>query len=101
MTFVAIAPTSRIATAVVITPRPGTRRPSHRSYSGDVTPSTMPKIQMKAATVMNSGTVTKKPAMKLRRSHCIKPDHHAGREHQPVAREDIKRVAREKPDEVL
>ena len=26
---------------------------------------------MKAATLMNSGTVTKKPAMKLRRSHCI------------------------------
>src|SRR5688572_27900380 len=26
---------------------------------------------MNAATLMNSGTVTKKPAMKLRRSHCI------------------------------
>ena len=31
----------------------------------------MPNSQMKAVTVMNSGTVTKKPAMKLRRSHCI------------------------------
>jgi hypothetical protein len=29
------------------------------------------KIQMKAATLMNSGTVTKKPAMKLWRSQCI------------------------------
>ena len=31
----------------------------------------MPKIQMSAATLMNSGTVTKKPVTKLRRSHCI------------------------------
>ena len=47
------------------------RRPSSRSYSGVVRPSTMPKIQTNAATLMNSGTVTKNPAMKLRRSHCI------------------------------
>src|SRR5207302_508306 len=42
-----------------------------RSYSGVVRPSTTLKIQMSAATLTNSGTVTKKPAMKLRRSHCI------------------------------
>ena len=47
------------------------RRPSSRSYSGVVRPSTTPKIQMNAATLMNSGTVTKKPATKLRRSHCM------------------------------
>src|SRR3954471_10933024 len=32
----------------------------------------MLKIQMKAATLMNSGTVTKKPAMKLRRSQSMR-----------------------------
>src|SRR5438445_11481977 len=36
-----------------------------------VAPSRSPRIQMIAATLTNSGTVTKKPAMKLRRSHCI------------------------------
>jgi hypothetical protein len=33
----------------------------------------MLKIQTIAATLMNSGTVTKKPAMNRRRSHCIRP----------------------------
>jgi hypothetical protein len=31
----------------------------------------IPKIHTSAATLITSGTVTKKPAMKLRRSHCI------------------------------
>src|SRR5215207_2572803 len=71
MTLRAIAPTSTITTAVVAGPRPVIRRPSSRSYSGEVHPSTRPKIQTIAATLMNSGTTTKNPAMKLRRSQCI------------------------------
>src|SRR5262245_18568118 len=71
MTFRAKAPTSTRTTTVDAIPRPGTRRPRTRSYSGVVVLSTTLKIQMIAATLMNSGTVTKKPVMKLRRSQCI------------------------------
>src|SRR5207253_3737321 len=34
----------------------------------------IPKIQTSAATLITSGTVTKNPAMKLRRSHCIRSE---------------------------
>ena len=73
---------------------------------------------MNAATLMNSGTVTKKPAMKLRRSHCIgmtvtgggavrprrvaQPDDRHGREREAIAGEDVERmrrqIAEEEPD---
>jgi hypothetical protein len=38
---------------------------------GAVTPSMTPKIHTSAAKLMMSGTITKKPATKLRRSHWI------------------------------
>src|SRR5436190_2077775 len=79
MTFLASAPTSTSAAAVDAVPSPGIRRPSSRSYIGVVRPSTTFKIQMKAATLMNSGTVTKNPATKLRRSHWITRLRPAGR----------------------
>src|SRR5206468_2490408 len=60
------------------------RRPSRRSYSGVVRPSTTLKIQMNAATLMKSGTSTKKPAMKLRRSqYMLKPGKPASSPHHP------------------
>ena len=73
-----------IATAVVRMPSPGIRRPSSRSYIGVVKPSTTPNIHTNAATVMNSGTVTKKPVMKLRRSQCMLNDPRVGYS-QPAA----------------
>src|SRR6266851_2758470 len=73
MTFLAKAPTSTMTAAVVSVPRPGMRRPIKRSYSGVVRPSTTSKILMNAYTLISSGTITKNPAMKLRRSHCIQP----------------------------
>src|SRR4029450_11794143 len=98
-------------------PRPGMRRPSRRSYSGVVRPSTMPKIQMIAATLMNSGTVTKKPATKLRRSHWIsfnarpepvdggeyagsnQPHRGHGRQRQAIPCEHVERARCEKAHE--
>src|SRR5206468_9694034 len=71
MTFLANAPTSTMATAVDASPRPGMRRPRRRSYKGVVNPSTSPNTQISAAMLMKTGTVTKKPVTKLRRSHCI------------------------------
>src|SRR5689334_9599856 len=75
------------------------------------------KSHTSVATEMNSGTVTKKPAMKLRRSHCImtrqddgesktgsaslwpsgrpreQPHDGHGRQSQPVVGEGVERVA--------
>src|SRR3954464_5638508 len=84
ITLRATAPTSTITIAVVSVPRPGIRRPSSRSYSGVVAPSTTLKSQISAATLMNSGTVTKKPATKLRRSQCIGRDEQHDAEHDAV-----------------
>ena len=50
-------------------PSPGTSRPSHSAYHGPTKPSISRKIQMNAATLITSGTVTKKPAIRRRRSH--------------------------------
>ena len=47
------------------------RAAATRRRTAPTKPSISRKIQMNAATLMTSGTVTKKPAMKLRRSHCI------------------------------
>src|SRR5690242_12714159 len=121
MTFVAKAPTRSTAAAVLAMPRPGTRRPSKRSYIGVVRPSTTPKIQISAATLMKSGTVTKKPAMKLRRSHCIEnsptlkgratrraglsgppqPDHRRRRQRETIPGKRIERMLRQVADEVF
>ena len=54
---------------VISTPSPGTARPSTRTEIGSLIPSTTWKIHTSAATLMISGTVTKNPVMKLRRSH--------------------------------
>src|SRR6516225_1901878 len=101
MTFLANAPTSTIAAAVDRVPSPGIRRPRIRSYIGVVAPSTTPKIQMNAAALMKSGTVTKNPAMKLRRSQPIHPHHDGGGQRQPVPCEQVERMIHEVPDEVL
>jgi hypothetical protein len=50
-------------------PSPGTSRPTHAAYEGPTKPSIRRKIQTNVATLITSGTVTKKPAMKLRRIH--------------------------------
>src|SRR5436309_6811617 len=100
MTFLASAPTSTSAAAVDAVPSPGIRRPSSRSYKGVVRPSTTLKIQMKAATLMNRGTVTKKPAMKLRRSHCITallPACQDRRQERRADRDAVPRERREPP----
>ena len=47
------------------------RVPVPASASGAVKPSMIPKIQTSAATLMTSGTVTKKPVRSRRRSHGI------------------------------
>ena len=71
MTLVATAPTMSTTSAVMTIPSPGTSRFSSRVEIGAVKLSMIPKIQTSAATLMTSGTVTKNPAMKLRRSQCI------------------------------
>src|SRR5919112_3201660 len=56
------------------------------------------KIQMKAAMLMTSGTVTKKPVMKLRRSHCIGELHPARgdrREQREPQRDPVPRKGHE------
>src|SRR5437879_5130487 len=103
MTFRASMPTSTMTTAVVSVPRPGIRRPSSRSYTGVVAPSTTSKIQISAATLMNSGTVTKNPAMKLRRNQPISRHHEpngcrAG-EREAVRGKHVERVVAEIADE--
>src|SRR4051812_14807984 len=98
------------ATAVVTVPSPGMRRPSSRSYSGVVRSSTMLKIQMMAATLIKSGTATKKPATKLRRSQPItydralgapQPDRDDGGKREAVPREPRERMTAQIADEVL
>src|SRR5687767_2337089 len=71
ITFEAITPARKTITMVVSRPRPGTSRLSRRSKSGAIEPSTTRKTHTSAATLMTSGTVTKKPAISFRRSHCI------------------------------
>ena len=66
--FVAATPTSSTSNAVIAMPSPGTARPAHCETSGSVMPSMTRKIQTSAATLMMSGTVTKNPVMKRRRS---------------------------------
>src|ERR1700722_16615058 len=63
---------------------------------------------MNAATLMNSGTGTKKPAMKLRRNQRMEhssrpqePDRDRRRERDPVPGERVERVVSQIPDEVL
>src|SRR5262249_41262263 len=69
------------------------RRPSSRSYSGVVAPSTTLNTHTSAATLMNSGTVTKKPATKLRRSHCIDVREERDAQRDAVPRERAEAVA--------
>ncbi len=57
--------------AAAVRPSAPTCGPMICAASGAVKPSMIPKIQTSAATLMTSGTVTNRPAMKLRRSHCI------------------------------
>ena len=71
-------------------PSPGTSRPSSRVASGAVKPSMIPKIHTSAATLMTSGTVTKKPAMKLP----PQPLHHAQLQPSP---EQAARMRRRQP----
>ena len=71
MTLVATAPTDRITSSVMSTPSPGNLRPRSRAVTGAVKPSMIPKIHTNAATLITSGTVTKKPARNVRRSHAI------------------------------
>src|SRR6187397_1224560 len=52
-------------------PSPGASRPRYLRKTGATKPSTSRNSHSSAATEMNSGTVTKKPATKLRRSHCM------------------------------
>src|SRR5688500_4911884 len=53
------------------TPSPGTARPSTRPDNGSVTEPTTRKTHTIAATLMIIGTVTKIPAINLRRSHVM------------------------------
>ena len=71
MTLVASAPTASTSVAITSTPTPGTPRPSTRVAIGVAKSSTKRNAQTSAATLTMSGTVTKKPVMKLRRSHCM------------------------------
>ena len=65
------APTPSTSVAITRTPTPGTARPKTRVAAGVANSSTKRNAQTSAATLTMSGTVTKKPVMKLRRNHCI------------------------------
>src|SRR2546423_1040081 len=101
MTLRAKMPTSTMTTPVDSVPSPGIRRPSSWSYSGAVRPSTPLKIQISAPTLMSRGTVTKRPGVKLRRSHGMGPHHHGRGQRQPVPPEGGQRMIAQVPDEVL
>src|SRR5215471_1853655 len=70
ITLVAKVPTARTNSTMIRMPTPGAARPTSRVASGAVKSSMIPKIHTSAAMLMTSGTVTKKPARKRRRSHC-------------------------------
>src|SRR5919112_2298814 len=108
--FVAPTPTSRTSNAVTARPRPGTARPTHCDTSGSVTPSITPKIETSAATLMMSGTVTKNPVMKRRRSQetmtrsaaCRHEPHRNGHgQRDAVPREHGERVRGQVAQEIL
>ena len=80
--------------AVINTPSPGTARPSSRTDTGSVTPSTTWKIHTSAATLMISGTVTKKPGDETppEPRTCDSPRHRARPPSSPRARTDSRQT---------